>query len=291
MKVIAEQVHTLRQTLLQDASRLTKSLILTSDSARIEIQCLLQHVTGVSRAWLLAHPENCLDGLAQLRYSNLLERRLQGEPIAYLLGEREFYGLSLKVTPATLIPRPETELLVELVLRHISRDDPCSRFLDLGTGSGAVALAIAHACQNADVLGCDISNEALGIARINAENLAITNAHFMHSNWFEALTGRGFNAIVSNPPYIASSDPHLTQGDIRFEPKSALISGEDGLHDIRHIVANARTHLEPGGWLLLEHGHKQAPQVRELLWRAGFNTILSERDLAGIERVSGGRIV
>lgn len=294
--------------LLQDSARLADELTLPPSSARIEVQCLLQHVLHVSRAWLLAHPEHCLNQPEQTRYDELLQRRLAGEPIAYILGEREFFGLNFKVTPATLIPRPETELLVELAMQRcggvaapppgthqpppcgdIQPQQPC-RVLDLGTGSGAIALAIAHSRPNACVLGCDASSSALEVARENAQRLGIANAAFVQSDWYEALDAQRFGLIVSNPPYVASGDPHLLQGDLRFEPASALASGADGLQDIRRIVAEAPAHLQPGGWLLLEHGYDQAERVRELFQQASFSAVFSACDLAGIERVSGGRI-
>ena len=282
-------LRTIQEALLQDAACLTETLAITPSSARIEIQCLLQQVLNVPRAWLLAHSEYCPNEIEQTRYRALLQRRLRGEPVAYLLGEREFFGLKFKVTPATLIPRPETELLVELVLPNISQQGLC-RVLDLGTGSGAIALALAHAHPDVEVLGCDTSTTALMVAQANAQQLAITNVAFVHSDWFNALTAQKFNIIISNPPYIAAGDPHLAQGDVRFEPISALVSGSDGLHDIRYIVAHAPSYLEPGGWLFLEHGYDHATQVRELMQQAGFDAVFSACDLAGIERVSCGRI-
>lgn len=278
------------QTILQqDSARLTEALALALDSARIEVQCLLQHVLNVTRAYLLAHPERRLNKPEQTQYDELLQRRLCGEPIAYLLGEREFFGLSFKVTPATLIPRPETELLVELALQRMPSHASC-RVLDLGTGSGAIALAIAHERPDAEVLACDTSLAALDVARENARRLDITNATFILSDWLQSLNGKRFDIIVANPPYVAAGDPHLVQGDVRFEPASALVSDGDGLHDIRRIISQANSHLELGGWLLLEHGYDQAAQVRELLQQAGYGEVFSARDLAGIERVSGGRI-
>ncbi len=290
--------RTLQDILLQDATRLTEASKIALGSARIEVQCLLQQALNVSRAYLLAHPERCLNEPEQTHYNELLQRRLRGEPIAYLLGEREFYGLMFKVTPATLIPRPETELLVELALQRIPEKPPspppaCGigskfRVLDLGTGSGAIALAIAHSRPDIEVLACDNSAAAIEVARENAQRLGIANVAFMQSDWYDALDVQRFNLIVSNPPYISVTDPHLAQGDLRFEPSSALISSDDGLRDTRHIVAHAQTHLEPGGWLLLEHGYDQATQVRQLLHQAGLVEVFSARDLAGIERVSGG---
>ncbi len=300
-------LRTIQDILTQDAARLTATLALDSSDARSEVQCLLQHVLSVPRAWLLAHPEYRLKDTEQTRYDELLFCRLRGEPIAYLLGEREFFGLNFKVTPATLIPRPETELLVELALQRIPEKLPspgltatlppgergwgrgCDfRMLDLGTGSGVIALAIAHSRPDIEVLACDNSATALEVARENAQRLGIANVAFMQSDWYGALDVQRFNLIVSNPPYVAATDPHLAQGDLRFEPSSALASGDDGLRDTRHIVAHAQTHLEPGGWLLLEHGYDQAAQMRQLLHQAGLVEVFSARDLAGIERVSGG---
>lgn len=310
------------QTLLaQDTSQIAVTLGLDGSTARIEAQCLLQHVLKVSRAYLLAHPERCLNADEQARYQALLQRRLQGEPIAYILGEREFFGLNLQVTPATLIPRPDTELLVELALEKLPsppappparstpegapqlRCDPTAvpqvgeggrqagrgkSVLDLGTGSGAIALAIAHARPAVSVTAVDASPAALQVAQDNARALALNNVAFVQGHWFDALGGRQFDVIVSNPPYIAAADPHLAQGDVRFEPQSALVAGADGLDDLRSIVAQAPAHLRSGGWLLLEHGHDQADAVRGLLQEAGFAEVFSARDLAGIERVSGG---
>ncbi len=278
----------IKTLLAQDTVKLASALALDSSAARIEVQCLLQHVLQVARSYLLAHPERCLSTEEQTHYQELLQRRLQGEPVAYILGEREFFGLSLKVTPATLIPRPDTELLVELALQDIP-PAAAVRVLDLGTGSGAIALAIAHARPRACVLGVDASDAALSVAQENAQALALTNAHFVRSNWFAALAGQRFELIVANPPYIAAADAHLSRGDVRFEPASALASGADGLDDIRHIVNRAHAHLQPGARLLLEHGYDQAAQVRTLLQQAGFDAVFSACDLAGIERVSGGR--
>lgn len=286
--------NSIQDILLKGSACLIDALLLPRSSARIEVQCLLQHVLHVSRAWLLAHSEYCLSPDEQTGYGELLQRRLRGEPIAYILGEREFFDLNLKVTPATLIPRPETELLAELALQH--SPSPASgsvcefSVLDLGTGSGAIALAIAHSRPDICVMACDASASALKVARDNAQRLGIANATFLQSDWYEALGAQCFDLIVSNPPYVASGDPHLLQGDLRFEPASALASGTDGLHDIRRIVAGAPAHLQPGGWLLLEHGYDQAERVRELFQQAGFSEIFSTCDLSGIERVSGGRI-
>jgi len=288
--------RTIHDALTQDVARLTAALALHSSGARIEAQSLLQHVLKVSRAHLLAHPERLLNECEQAHFDELLQRRISGEPLAYILGEREFFGLMFKVTPATLIPRPETELLVELALQRLPQITPTPasgsgslfRVLDMGTGSGAIALSIAHALPDIEVMAVDASIEALAVARENSQRLNINNAAFVQSDWYSALDAQRFDLIVSNPPYVAPDDPHLQQGDLRFEPASALASSGDGLDDIRHIVANAGVHLSAGGWLLLEHGYDQAAQVRDLMQQAGFSATFSACDLAGIERACGG---
>ena len=282
-------MRSIRDVLSQDGAALATALALARDEARIEVQMLLQRAMNVGRAYLLAHPEQVLDATRQAEYEAMLQRRLQGEPIAYVLGEREFYGLNFKVTPDTLIPRPETELLVEVALQRIPSHGQF-RVLDLGTGTGAIALSIAHARPDVELVALDASSAALEVARENAQRLGIGNVRFVQSDWFAALARQCFDLIVSNPPYIAANDIHLSQGDVRFEPPSALASGEDGLDDIRCIILQARDFLEPGGWLLLEHGYDQAAQVRNLLERAGYTDILFQADLAGIERVSGGKM-
>jgi release factor glutamine methyltransferase len=300
--------HAFQSILSRDKSTLEFALALDSSTARIEIQMLLQQVLGVNRAYLLAHPERVLDETQQAAYRALLQRRIAGEPLAYILGEREFFGLNFKVTPATLIPRPDTELLVELALQRMPQ---CGRVLDLGTGSGAIALSIAHSRPDAEVTAVDASADALEVAKENARRLlaqhksvhtstgsvrtdlceatVIGNVCLVHSDWFSALTGERYDLIVSNPPYIEDADAHLEQGDLRFEPRSALASGADGLDDIRRIVASAKEHLDDGGWLMFEHGYDQAAGVRELLAASGYAEVFSARDLSGIERVSGGR--
>jgi release factor glutamine methyltransferase len=278
----------IRDILLQDAARLDTTLDLGATTARIEAQCLLQHVLKVPRSYLLAHAEQSLDTFQQAAYDALLQRRLLGEPVAHILGEREFFGLTLKVSPDTLIPRPETELLVELALQRIPPHGPY-RVLDLGTGSGAIAISIAQNRPDAEVVAVDASEAALQVARGNATRLGIANVNLLFSDWFSALSGQRYNLIVSNPPYIATGDVHLTQGDVRFEPLSALASGPDGLDDIRHIIMRAGDFLEQGAWLLIEHGYDQADDVRSLFQQSGFAEVFSERDISGIERVTGGR--
>jgi release factor glutamine methyltransferase len=280
--------HSIQQLIAADAAKLAAALALDAKSARLEAQYLLQRTLQKPRAWLLAHPEQQLTPVQQKDYEQMLQRRLHGEPVAYILGEREFFGLNFRVTPATLIPRPETELLVELALQHIPQTGT-NRVLDLGTGSGAIALSIAHARPEAEVTAVDASMEALAVAGENAQRLGIRNARFLRGHWFDALAGQRFDLIVSNPPYVATDDPHLQQGDLPFEPQSALVSGQDGLEDIRSITAGAPAYLQPGGWFLLEHGYDQGGRVRELLHNAGLAGVFSARDLSGIERASGGQ--
>lgn len=280
-------MRSIADILREEVRKLSNILAFDLTTSRIEIQCLLQHVLGVQRAYLLAHPEQMLSEAQQDAFDALLQRRLRGEPIAHLLGEREFFGLNLKVTPATLIPRPDTELIVELALNRIPQAQPY-RVLDMGTGSGAIALAIAKHKPNAEVVAVDASQDALAVAIENARRLDIPNVRFMQSDWFAALDGQRFELIVSNPPYIASDDIHLAQGDLRFEPLSALASGADGLEDIRRIISAAPHYLASNGSLLLEHGYDQAESVRDLLAQRGFVEVFSEKDIAGIERVTGG---
>lgn len=273
------------------ADSICAALALDPREARLEAQILLgKALGGRSRAWLVAHDRDPLTPPQAAAFQELLERRLAGEPVAYILGEREFYGMAFKVTPDVLIPRPETELLVELALARLPLDSP-ARVLDLGTGSGAVALSIAAQRPQAMVTAVDISPAALEVARENARRLAVPNVRFLQGAWFAALPERErYGLIVSNPPYVAAGDPHLAQGDVRFEPAGALASGVDGLDDIRAIAANAPAHLVPGGWLLFEHGYDQAAACRVLLEQAGFVSVASAADLAGIERVTLGKI-
>jgi release factor glutamine methyltransferase len=271
------------------SKHLQATLDVDFNTAYIDVRCLLQVVLQVNHAFLLCHPEFQLSNEQYAHYSALFERRLAGEPIAYLLGEREFFGLKFKVTPATLVPRPETELLVEMALQRIPHQG-ASCVLDMGTGSGAIALSIAHERPKTEVVAVDASESALEIARLNMQQLNLNNVKLIHSDWFTALQGECFDVIISNPPYIAADDAHLTQGDLRFEPRTALASGADGLDDIRCICAHAKSHLNAQGWLLLEHGYNQAESVRALLRQSGFFDVFSAQDLAGIERVSGGKI-
>lgn len=260
---------------------------LNNDEATLEAQLLLQHVLHVNRAWLIAHADDQLNSVDEANFKALVARRLAGEPIAYILGYREFYGLTLNVTPDTLIPRPDTETLVDAALSKIEVNLALS-ICDLGTGTGAIALAIAKNRPHAHVTAVDFSEGALAVAQENAQQLNIANVTFLQSNWLSHLNQQRFDIIVSNPPYIEAADVHLSQGDLRFEPRTALASGEDGLDDIRHIIAQAPTHLAPNGWLMLEHGYHQAPHVAHLLQQAGFDEVTHAIDLSGIQRVTLG---
>lgn len=268
--------------------RIALMLGLAASEARIEVQVLMRMALGnVSRARLLMVDRDVPETAQAALFETLVQRRLAGEPVAYILGVREFYGLEFKVTPDVLIPRPDTETLVEAVLERIPLHQPC-RVLDLGTGSGAIAVAVAYHRPSALVTAVDASTAALAVASENAERLASGNLRLLHSDWFSAIEEEVFDVIVSNPPYINADDPHLRQGDLRFEPPGALASGSDGLDDIRRIVADAPKYLAPGGWLLLEHGYDQAERVGELLRAAGFCEVQSRQDIAGIARVTMG---
>lgn len=257
--------------------------------ARREAALLLRHTLSVSDAWLVAHADDLVDPAQAVALHALLERRARGEPVAYLIGTRGFHDLELEVSPDVLIPRPETELLVELALQRIPTDTACS-VADLGTGSGAVALAIAKARPRARVLATDASAAALAVARRNAERNRIGNVAFARGDWCEALGDARFQVIVSNPPYIAEHDPHLREGDLRFEPPAALSSGADGLDAIRTIIRDARAHLHAGGWLLLEHGWEQGADVRALVQQPGWHGVFTTRDLEGRERATSARL-
>jgi release factor glutamine methyltransferase len=252
---------------------------------RLDAQLLLLQALGRDahdRAWLLAHDDDPVDATVQQRYDANAARRLAGEPVAYLLGCKEFFGLALQVDARVLVPRPDTETLVEWALACLPPD---GAVIDLGTGSGAIALALAHARPDACVTAVDRSADALAVARVNAERLGLA-VRFQHGNWLQGVHGR-YDLVVANPPYIAESDPHLDA--LAHEPRSALASGADGLDDLRTIAGSAGAHLRPGGWLLLEHGHDQAQAVGALLQAAGFTGVCSRSDLAGIARCTGGQ--
>jgi release factor glutamine methyltransferase len=252
-----------------------------------DARMLLQHVLNVGPAHLIAHSAQQLTAAQAQAFRLMTAKRAQGEPVAYLTGKREFYSLDFTVTPAVLIPRPETELLVDLSLARIPLDVPC-RILDLGTGSGAIALTIAKHRPLATITAVDISANAIAVAEINATQLNARNVRILMGDWFRELGEERFDLIVSNPPYVAEGDPHLSQGDLRYEPGTALAAGCRGLECIESIVAGAPAHLTPKGMLLLEHGYDQAQACRQLLSNAGFRRVLSLPDLAGIQRVTGG---
>jgi release factor glutamine methyltransferase len=260
---------------------------LAGDEAARETELLLMHALGVGRAWLFAHAEEAVETARIDAFLALLARRAAGEPVAYLLGEREFYGLRLQLSAATLIPRPETELLVDLALARLPRRAGL-RVLDLGTGSGAIALALAHTRPELQVCASDASAAALAVASANAKALGLGRVEFRQGDWWAPWQDQRFDLAVSNPPYIEDTDPHLAQGDLRFEPRSALASGADGFDDIRRIIESAGDHLQPGGWLLFEHGYEQGQGARRLLQAAGFADVQSWLDLEDRERVSGG---
>ncbi|SKB94570.1 peptide chain release factor N(5)-glutamine methyltransferase [Luteibacter sp. 22Crub2.1] len=255
---------------------------------RLEAELLLAHVLGVNRAWFFAHADDELGTDATAAFGGLVRRRAEGEPVAYITGTRDFWSMTLEVGPATLIPRPETELLVELVLERLPAG---GRVLDLGTGSGAIALAVAKERPDASVTAVDFSEPALVVARRNAERHGLQRVRFAASNWYSAVVDERFDVIVSNPPYIESSDAHLGQGDLRFEPSSALASGEDGLDDIRRIASGASAHLVDGGWLLMEHGWNQGDAARAVLEREGLADVFTAQDLEARDRVSGAKSV
>lgn len=259
---------------------------------RLDARLLVQAVSGCTHRDLIASPEHPLDPAAAEQLAALVTRRAAGEPLAYLTGETGFHGLTLRVTAAVLIPRPETEELVERVLHHLTRLQAAGitqpKILDMGTGSGAIALAIAAANPAADVTALDASADALAVAQDNGERLQ-SRVHWLHSDWFSALPAESrFDLIVSNPPYIAAGDPHLALNGLPFEPLGALTDGADGLDCLRAIIAGAGSHLAPGGWLYFEHGYDQAAAVRNLLQAAGFQDIESWCDLAGTDRMTAG---
>ncbi len=257
----------------------------TSPTPRLDAEVLVMHVCGLNRAGLIARGDAALSDAQERRLEELVARRRQGEPIAYLTGVREFWSLELHVSPAVLIPRPETELLVEKALARIPSGAPWT-IADLGTGSGAIALAVARERPHSRVIATDMSPAALDVARSNAGKFGLTHVEFREGDWTDPLAGLALDMILCNAPYIRSDDPYLKEGDLRFEPQKALNAGPEGLEAIRRIALHARRHLKPGGWLLLEHGWDQADAIRDLLHGHGYRDIVCHRDPAGHERIT-----
>lgn len=268
---------------------LAQAAQIDSPTAQLDTELLLAFVLDKPRSYLYAWPDKTVDEAHVAAFMALVERRQRGEPVAYLLGRQGFWTLDLEVAEHTLIPRADSELLVETALQ-LADDSSVRKVLDLGTGTGALALALASERPLWSVTGVDRIESAVALAQSNQRHLQLTNVQFLHSHWFSALSGQRYDLILSNPPYIAANDPHLQQGDVRFEPLSALVSGVDGLDDIREIIVQAPNYLTAAGWLLLEHGFDQAHAVRQLLGGAGFIDVYSRRDLSGHERISLGRL-
>ncbi|EPL12791.1 peptide chain release factor N(5)-glutamine methyltransferase [Pseudomonas sp. CF150] len=269
------------------ASLLRAADLPDSPTARLDVELLLAAALGKSRSYLHTWPEKIVSSEDALTFAGYLQRRRSGEPVAYILGQQGFWKLDLEVAPHTLIPRPETELLVEAALELLPATP--AQILDLGTGSGAIALALASERPAWQVTAVDRVLEAVALAERNRQRLHLNNATVLNSHWFSALQGQRFDLIISNPPYIADNDPHLAAGDVRFEPASALVAGHDGLDDLRLITQESPDHLNGGGWLLLEHGYDQAQAVRDLLLNQGFDGVHSRIDLGGHERITLGR--
>ena len=268
--------------------RMAVAALAESESPKRDAEILLEHVTGKARSFILAFGETALSAAQETQLTELLARRKRGEPVAHLTGEREFWSLPLFVSAATLIPRPDTECLVEQALARLPAG-PC-RILDLGTGTGAIALALASERPDCQVTALDVMPDAVALAKRNVERLGLHNVQVLQSSWFTGVAGQSFGMIVSNPPYIDEHDPHLNEGDVRFEPLTALVAADEGLADIEHIITTARQHLVPGGWLLIEHGWTQGQAVRERFLQAGYADTETCRDYGGNDRLTLGRV-
>lgn len=262
--------------------------LINSDTAQLDSELLLCHILNQPRSYLFTWPEQELNKEEYKKFENLIKRRIQGEPIAYITGNKEFWSLQLSINSDVLIPRPETELIIEICKHNFSNDQLSAA--DLGTGSGAIALALAKEFSNWEILATDISNKAIMIANKNREHNKIKNVTVLQSDWCQNLPHQNFDIIVSNPPYIAKCDPHLQQGDVQYEPRTALIAGDDGLEAFNKIAAQVKQYLKPKGWILLEHGFQQGREIRNLLDQYGYSNILTYRDMAGHERVTCGQI-
>jgi release factor glutamine methyltransferase len=280
-----------QQLTITQCLKLTEEIASVSDTARLDIELLLSHLLQKNRTWLFTWPDHLLTEKQTADFLQMLARRKKGEPVAHIIGQREFWSLSFYVDNSTLIPRPDTELLVEVVLELFSDDAPeCLRqCLDLGTGTGAIALALASEKKSWRIMGFDQSPAAIELAEKNRQKFQLQNVELMVSDWFSNINDQQFDVIVSNPPYIDHQDPHLSQGDLRFEPLSALVAQENGLADIKNIINCAKQFLAAGGYLLLEHGYNQAQTVRQLFIENGYSNIETRQDLGGNDRVTYGR--
>ena len=269
--------------------QLSAKLQPTSDSPQLDCELLLCHVLDVDRTWLRTWPEKQVSSAQKSLFISLLDQRFEGMPIAYLVGSRGFWSMDLKVSTDTLIPRPETELLVEIALNLNLPRHSCG--LDLGTGTGAIALALASERQDMQWIALDSQSGAVELAQANCKHQQLTNVTIFQSDWFDALqaTNNTFDLIVSNPPYIAADDPHLVEGDVRFEPSSALVSGADGLDDIKIIISQSSAYLNTNGWLVIEHGYNQGQAVRDLMCAAGFSEVVTQQDYNHLDRVTLGQ--
>lgn len=273
------------QQALQQASQ---ALSETSPSAKLDAQVLLTHVLQCNTAHLAAWPEKNLSEEQAAQYLQLTQQRKDGQPVAHLTGTREFWSLAFTVNDSTLIPRPETETLIEFILENFSNKKNL-KLLDMGTGTGAIAISIASEKPGWKIFASEVSEQALVLARQNSEQHQTSNITFIHSNWFDNITDHDFDIIVSNPPYIAGDDPHLLQGDVRFEPRSALSSGKSGMDDIEHLCLHAKKHLAKNGWLIVEHGYDQAQIVAECFAKQGYTQVEQKKDLAGHTRMTAGK--